>query len=64
MHDMEEYMQCLDEIAITNHVDECDPEDQIRLPAVPKEVNKEDKKEDNNNLEIREDDMSNDGDGC
>jgi len=34
MENMEEYMACLDTIAITNHIEDADPETCIKLPEV------------------------------
>ena len=34
MENMEEYMYCLDQIAITNHIEDADPETCIKLPVV------------------------------
>jgi len=35
MEDMDLYMECLDAIATTNHIEDADPENCIKLPPVP-----------------------------
>jgi len=45
MEDMPEYLHCLDEIAITNHIEDADPETCIKLPEFAKQVPAEEERQ-------------------
>lgn len=62
MDNMEEYMNCLDIIAKTNHIEEVNPADAIKLPQITelsmniiRDDESDDKDEDENKGEVDDD---------
>jgi hypothetical protein len=62
LEDIDEYMRCLDVIAETNHIELCDPEENIILPPKPKDTGmnlelKEQESDGGNNADLDDDDL-------
>ena len=55
MENMDEYMSCLEQIALTNHIEDADPETCIKLPEVNDPEIEEEKAPEEEKVELEED---------